>query len=260
MEHFLSGEPIVREGADIAAVGVEGTGRGAQTSEAGRFAISLPVGTYTLLVRSMGHAPTRLPAVAVNAGRTTTVAIKLVGKPILMPVVTVHSSLRTTVRVITETRQVVDRDLGDVGRDVELDARGELDVPFARGVDRGRKKRREAPRNEPGGRGAPHLEELVEERLQPSHLGFDPLERRGGCRRACGVSTVLESVAERAARRRDAEEGITRLVRHAREPGRLGGGGSGGSVVVQGAIRGPRRAGTRGHFAPKGRPYRTPSS
>ena len=94
----------------FAYVLVEGTVRGAQTNAEGRYVISnVPVGTYTILARGMGHAPVRA-TIAVNAGRTTTLDLKLVGKPVVMPGVSIHADLATTVQVVTETRHFVERE------------------------------------------------------------------------------------------------------------------------------------------------------
>jgi outer membrane receptor protein involved in Fe transport len=98
-------------GIPYANVQVEGTTRGSQTNESGRFTItSVPVGTYALLVHGMGQAPARRNGIAVNAGRTTTVDFKLTGKPISMPLVSVLGAAKTRVRMVAQTVQVVDRD------------------------------------------------------------------------------------------------------------------------------------------------------
>src|SRR4051812_15417447 len=69
----IAGTVMDNDGAGVpfASVVIEGTRRGTQTSEAGHFTISnVPVGTYSLLAHGMGHAPSRSPGIAVNAGRT----------------------------------------------------------------------------------------------------------------------------------------------------------------------------------------------
>jgi len=88
------------EAVPYAAVSIEGTTRGVLTNLEGRYVFAnLPVGTYTIKIKSMDHAPARRTGVQVDAGRITVVDFRLTGKPIVMPGISVKGTNKTTVDI-----------------------------------------------------------------------------------------------------------------------------------------------------------------
>jgi len=97
---IISGVVTDQEGQPVpyAAIFVEGTRLGAQTGQDGRYLVRrIPVGTYTVVVRGIGHAPTRSPGVHVDADRTTVLSLRLEGKPVTLPPLDIKGGRKFTV-------------------------------------------------------------------------------------------------------------------------------------------------------------------
>jgi outer membrane receptor protein involved in Fe transport len=96
------------EGVPYANVFIKGTQLGGAANAEGKFTIiKVPVGTYTLTVKSVGHAPVDKP-VEVNANLTATVNFKLTEEAVKMKTVDVTGNIKIAIRKKdSSTKQIV---------------------------------------------------------------------------------------------------------------------------------------------------------
>jgi hypothetical protein len=100
----ISGRATDAEGEAVpyAAVSIEGTTRGVLTNLEGRYVFAnLRVGTYSIKIQSMGHAPVKKTGIEVDAGRTTVVDFRLTGKPIVITGTTVTGTRKAKVNTLS---------------------------------------------------------------------------------------------------------------------------------------------------------------
>jgi len=96
------------EGVPYANVFIKGTQLGGAANAEGKYTIiKVPVGTYTLTVKSVGHAPVD-QTVSVNANLTTTANFKLTEQAVKMKTVDVTGNIKIAIRKKdSSTKQIV---------------------------------------------------------------------------------------------------------------------------------------------------------
>lgn len=83
-------------GEPLAGAAVEALGQGGPqgTNDAGRFSLSVPPGTYSVVVTFIGHETTRLDGVSVGAGETTELTISMRSQALVLNPIVVTASRR----------------------------------------------------------------------------------------------------------------------------------------------------------------------
>ena len=83
-------------GEPLAGAAVEALGQGGPqgTNDAGRFSLSVPPGTYSVVVTFIGHETTRVDGIGVGAGETTELTISMRSQALLLNPVVVTASRR----------------------------------------------------------------------------------------------------------------------------------------------------------------------
>jgi len=125
---------VVRSALDsqpipVALVRVVGRVGEARTDEGGRFALTLPAGTYDLEARALGYAPRRMSAVTVAAGDTSVVGVTMNPAPVRLSDIVVTPS---TFGILGEREVVTDVVLSRE----QIETRPHLGEDIYRAVDR----------------------------------------------------------------------------------------------------------------------------
>tara|TARA_B100001123_G_scaffold151356_1_gene175055 strand:- start:5208 stop:8060 length:2853 start_codon:yes stop_codon:yes gene_type:complete len=105
-----TGTPVASVAVDVSSQGRYANTASANTNDSGRFTVSVPSGTYTLVITRLGYRDQRQDGVSVQAGSTTQVDIVLTSQALALNPIVVSASRRSekntdapaTVAVVSE--------------------------------------------------------------------------------------------------------------------------------------------------------------